>query len=103
AITSFTITQNFKEIEQSVDENEAVYKILQNISTRWNNDIINIITTCIHNSTSSLSLKTAATQMLEKAKQYIGHIYDKTAFITAILDPRIKLELILDNINTLEN
>ncbi|CAG8832876.1 15179_t:CDS:1, partial [Racocetra persica] len=37
AITSSsTITQDFKEIGQSVDEGEVVCKIPQDVSTRWN-------------------------------------------------------------------
>ncbi|CAG8442197.1 8489_t:CDS:1, partial [Cetraspora pellucida] len=175
AITSSsTITQDFKEIGQSVDEGEVVRKIPQDVSTRWNStylmlsvytsmpttiaavmrchnnlayykltpqedsdlqvvtrflqpfyevtnilsdstyvmlglsivlmdDVVDVITSCIQDSSSPLFLKTAATQILEKLNQYIVYIYDEAAFIASVLDPRIKLELMPVNINTPEN
>ncbi|CAG8731120.1 7584_t:CDS:2 [Racocetra persica] len=66
-------------------------------------DIVDIITSCIQDSSSPLFLKTAATQMSKKVKQYMVHIYNKAAFMASILDPRIKLELIPVDMNTLEN
>ncbi|CAG8563835.1 35654_t:CDS:2 [Racocetra persica] len=66
-------------------------------------DIVDVITSYIQDSSSPLFLKTAATQMLEKLNQYIVYIYDKAAFIASVLDPRIKLELMPVNMNTPEN
>ncbi|CAG8853617.1 2478_t:CDS:2, partial [Gigaspora margarita] len=45
----------------------------------------------------------AATQMSDKIQKYTNEIYDKTAFMAAILDPRVKLELMPDDINTEAN
>ncbi|CAG8721395.1 9535_t:CDS:1, partial [Cetraspora pellucida] len=67
------------------------------------NDIVDNISSCIQDLTSLEFLKTAATQMSEKIQKYTNEIYDKTAFITAILDPQIKLELIPADMNTEAN
>ncbi|CAG8668884.1 22330_t:CDS:2 [Gigaspora margarita] len=45
-------------------------------------------------------LKAATTQMFDKLQKYTDEIYDKIAFIAAILDSRIKLELIPADMNT---
>ncbi|CAG8817579.1 356_t:CDS:2, partial [Racocetra persica] len=66
-------------------------------------DIIDVISSYIQDSSSFQFLKTAAIQMIEKLNQYIDYIYDKAAFIASILDSRIKLELIPVNMNTPEN
>ncbi|CAG8463628.1 1624_t:CDS:2 [Dentiscutata heterogama] len=173
-LSSSSITQDFKELEQSIGKGKAIRKILQDVSTQWNStymmlsayvtipttiaaiirrnkklnkfkltlqeeanlqattkflepfyettnvlssstyitlgisillidDIIDNISSCIHDSTSPEFLKEAATQMFGKIQKYTNEIYDKTAFIAAILDPRIKLELISDDMNTEAN
>ncbi|CAG8716475.1 10521_t:CDS:2, partial [Cetraspora pellucida] len=56
-----------------------------------------------NNSTSLKFLKTATTQMSDKIQKYSNEIYDKTAFMAAILDPRIKLKLMPDDMNTEAN
>ncbi|CAG8734790.1 17243_t:CDS:2 [Gigaspora margarita] len=172
--SSSSITQDFKELGQSVGEGEATHKIPQDVSTCWNSTylmlstyitmpimisatirrnknldkfkltpqeeinlqatvqflkpfyettnvlsgsmymilgisillidkIVDNISSCILNSESLEFLKTAATQMSKKIQKYANEIYDKTAFIAAILDPQIKLELILADINTETN
>ncbi|CAG8840505.1 13809_t:CDS:2, partial [Gigaspora margarita] len=63
-------------------------------------DIINTILSCIRNSTSSEFLKAATTQISDKLQKYTDKIYNKMAFIAAIFDPRIKLELIPADMNT---
>ncbi|CAG8610747.1 9160_t:CDS:1 [Cetraspora pellucida] len=67
------------------------------------NSIVDTILSHIQNSTSPEFLKTAATQMSDKIQKYSNEIYDKTAFIMAILDPRIKLELMPNDMNTEAN
>ncbi|CAG8685632.1 27596_t:CDS:2, partial [Gigaspora margarita] len=64
--SSLSITQDFRELEKSVGESEAIL---------------------------------AATQMFDKLQKYTDEIYDKMAFIAAILDPHIKLELIPADMN----
>ncbi|CAG8770432.1 8764_t:CDS:2, partial [Racocetra persica] len=49
-------------------------------------DIVDNISSCIQDSASPEFLKTAATQMAEKIQKYTNEIYDKTAFISAILN-----------------
>lgn len=66
-------------------------------------DIVDNISSCILNPESPEFLKTAATQMSEKIQKYANEIYDKTAFIAAVLDPRIKLELMPADMNTEAN
>ncbi|CAG8726919.1 13195_t:CDS:1, partial [Dentiscutata heterogama] len=66
-------------------------------------DIVDNISSYIQNLESSEFLKTAATQMFEKMQKYASKIYDKTAFIAAILDPRVKLELLPSDMNTEAN
>ncbi|CAG8820376.1 35320_t:CDS:2, partial [Gigaspora margarita] len=63
-------------------------------------DIVNTISSCIQNSASPEFLKTAAIQMSDKLQKYTDKIFDNTAFIAAILDPHIKLELIPADMNT---
>lgn len=41
--------------------------------------------------------------MSDKLQKYMDEIYDKTAYIAAIIDPRIKLELIPADMNTKAN
>ncbi|CAG8839029.1 5977_t:CDS:2, partial [Racocetra persica] len=66
-------------------------------------NIIDVISSYIQDSSSPQFLKTAAIQMIEKLNQYMDHIYDKAAFMASILDSRIKLELMPVNMNTPEN
>ncbi|CAG8816047.1 38293_t:CDS:2, partial [Gigaspora margarita] len=155
-----SLTQDFKELGQSVGEGEATCKLPQDVSTHWNStylmlsayitmattisaiirhnkklekfkltlqektnlqaaaqflkpfyettnvlsgstyttlgilillidDIVENISSCIQNLESPEFLKTATTQMFEKIQKYANEIYDKTAFIAAILDPRL--------------
>ncbi|CAG8632485.1 777_t:CDS:2 [Cetraspora pellucida] len=77
--------QNFKELRQSVGEDEATCKISQNHILI--EDIVNNILSCIQNLESPEFIKTAATQMFKKVQKYANEIYDKTVFIAAILDP----------------
>ncbi|CAG8451077.1 5489_t:CDS:10, partial [Scutellospora calospora] len=67
------------------------------------NDIIDNISSYIHDSTSLEFLKEATTQMSRKIQKYTNEIYDKIAFIAAILNPQIKLELISNDMNTEAN
>ncbi|CAG8823562.1 1855_t:CDS:2, partial [Gigaspora margarita] len=55
--------------------------------------IVDTISLYLQNPTSPEFLKAAATQMSTKVQKYTNKIYDKTAFMAAILDPRVKLEL----------
>ncbi|CAG8684895.1 33284_t:CDS:2 [Gigaspora margarita] len=57
----------------------------------------------LENPTSLEFLKVAATQMLIKVQKYANEIYNKIAFIAAILDPRVKLELISKDMNNEAN
>ncbi|CAG8520981.1 2391_t:CDS:2, partial [Dentiscutata heterogama] len=94
--SSSSITQDFKELRQSVGEDKALvkfYRIFQPAETIL----------CIQNLKSSKFLKTAITQISKKVQKYANEIYNKTAFIAAILDSRIKLELIFANMNTEAN
>ncbi|CAG8691692.1 18507_t:CDS:2 [Gigaspora margarita] len=139
--SSLSLTQNFKELGQSVGEatircnkklekfkltpqeeanlqaaaqflklfyettnvlSGSTYMIL-GISILLIDDIVENISSCIQNLESPEFLKTATTQMFEKIQKYANEIYDKMAFIAAILDPRIKLELIPVDINTEAN
>ncbi|CAG8565512.1 290_t:CDS:2 [Dentiscutata heterogama] len=63
-------------------------------------DIVDTISSYIQNSTSLEFLEVAATQMSNKIQKYTN---DKTAFMAAILNSQIKLELIPDDINTEAN
>ncbi|CAG8556274.1 7802_t:CDS:2, partial [Dentiscutata heterogama] len=142
--SSSSITQDFKELGQTVGEGESTCKIPQNVSTCWNiavlhetnlqvttqflkpfyettnvlsgstyttldisilliDDIVENVSACIQDPTSPEFLKIAAIQISEKIQKYINKIYDKTAFIAAILDPRIKLELMPTNMNNEAN
>ncbi|CAG8765970.1 31607_t:CDS:2, partial [Gigaspora margarita] len=89
--SSSSITQDFKELGKSVGEGLSILLV---------DNIVNTISSCIRNLTSSEFLKVAATQMSNKLQKYTDEIYDKIAFIAAILDPCIKLELILADMNT---
>ncbi|CAG8738954.1 24856_t:CDS:1 [Gigaspora margarita] len=64
--------------------------------------IVDTISLYLQNPTSSEFLKVAATQMLNKIQKYTNKIYDKTAFITAILT-LVKLELMSNNMNNEAN
>ncbi|CAG8820055.1 28516_t:CDS:2, partial [Gigaspora margarita] len=75
---SSSLTQELKELGQSVGEGISILLI---------NDIVDTISSYIQNSTGSEFLKVAATQMSDKIQKYTNEIYDKTAFIAAILDP----------------
>ncbi|CAG8834013.1 32410_t:CDS:2 [Gigaspora margarita] len=173
-LSSSSLTQDFKELRQSVSEGETTRKIPQDVSTHWNStyfmlstyitmpitisaiirrnkklekfkltlqkktnlqaaaqflkpfyetsnvlsgstyttlgisillidDIVKNISLCIQNLESPKFLKTVTTQMFEKIQKYANKIYDKTAFIAAILYPWIKLELISVDMNTEAN
>ncbi|CAG8605177.1 7821_t:CDS:1 [Dentiscutata heterogama] len=172
--SSLSITQDFKELGQTVGEGELTRKIPQDVSTHWNStylmlsayvtmpmtisaiirrnknlekfkltpqdetnlqvttqflklfyettnvlsgstyttlgisillidDIIENVLACIQDPTSPEFLKIAAIQMSEKIQKYTNEIYNKTAFIAAILDPRIKLELMPIDMNNEAN
>ncbi|CAG8774393.1 27995_t:CDS:2 [Gigaspora margarita] len=116
--SSSSITQDFRELGKSVSKSEAIpatqflrpfyettnvlfgstYTIL-GFSILLVDDIINTISSYIQNSTSPEFLKAVATQMSDKLQKYMDEIYNKTAFIAAILNPCIKLELIPADIN----
>ncbi|CAG8817119.1 40977_t:CDS:2, partial [Gigaspora margarita] len=105
--SSSSITQDFKELEKSVGESEAIRKIPQdNTYTTLDllillvDDIVDIISSCIQNLANPEFLKATATQMSDKLQKYMDEIYDKIAFIAAILDLHIKLELIPADMNT---
>ncbi|CAG8590520.1 20050_t:CDS:1, partial [Racocetra persica] len=80
----------------------STYTIL-GISILLIDDIVNTVSSYIWNPTSPEFLEIATTQMSDKIQKYTNEIYDKTAFMAAILDLRIKLELMLDDINTKAN
>ncbi|CAG8534554.1 256_t:CDS:2, partial [Dentiscutata heterogama] len=61
--------------------------ITLNIAILLIDDIVDNILLCIQNPASPKFLKEAATQMFKKIQKYTNEIYDKTAFIAAILDP----------------
>ncbi|CAG8747825.1 9708_t:CDS:2, partial [Dentiscutata heterogama] len=67
------------------------------------NDIVENVSACIQDPTSSEFLKIAAIQISEKIQKYTNEIYDKIAFIAAILDPWIKLELMPIDMNNEAN
>ncbi|CAG8441427.1 4277_t:CDS:1 [Acaulospora morrowiae] len=67
------------------------------------NDIMEIILTQINDPTTPTFLKNTAIQMSKKAQKYMNQIYSEISFIASVLDPRIKLELISNDINTTEN
>ncbi|CAG8839951.1 40933_t:CDS:2 [Gigaspora margarita] len=111
--SSLSLTQELKELRQSVGEGEAIQKISQDVSTCTYtmldililliDDIVDTVLLYIQSLTGPEFLEVAATQMLDKIQKYTNEIYDKTAFIAAILDPQIKLDLIPDDINTEKN
>ncbi|CAG8843292.1 23545_t:CDS:2, partial [Gigaspora margarita] len=66
-------------------------------------DIVENVSACIQDSTSPEFLKTATIQISEKIQKYTNEIYNKMAFIAAILDPQIKLELMPTDMNNEAN
>ncbi|CAG8672310.1 16107_t:CDS:1 [Dentiscutata heterogama] len=98
-----TITQFFKPFYKTTNVLSGSTYTTLGISILLIDSIVDTISLHIQNSTSSEFLKTAAIQMSDKIQKYSNEIYDKTAFIAAILDPQIKLELMPDNMNTKAN
>ncbi|CAG8710359.1 11453_t:CDS:2, partial [Dentiscutata heterogama] len=66
-------------------------------------DIVDNILSCIQGLARPEFLKMATTQIFKKIQKYANKIYDKTAFIAAILNSQIKLELIPTNMNMKTN
>lgn len=91
---------------------EPFYKTINNICTTkvltiglvlfFMDHILEMIATCRDSRHNPDWLKGAAEQMAIKARNYNDQICDVFTYITAILDPRIKVELIPDSLN-LEN
>ncbi|CAG8833262.1 7140_t:CDS:2, partial [Gigaspora margarita] len=80
----------------------SIYMTL-GISIVLMDSIVDTISLYLQNPTSLEFLKVAATQMLTKVQKYTNKIYDKIAFMAAILDPRIKLELMPEDMNNKAN
>ncbi|CAG8548671.1 5210_t:CDS:1 [Scutellospora calospora] len=77
--------------------------IMLDLSILLIDNLIDVILSYIQNLTSPIFLKVAATHMLEKIKKYLNHIINKATFISSVLDPQIKLELMPVDLNTQEN
>ncbi|CAG8641270.1 38431_t:CDS:2 [Gigaspora margarita] len=97
------ITQFLKPFYETTNVLSSSTYMTLGISIVLMDSIVGTISLYLQNPTSPEFLKAAATQMSTKVQKYANEIYDKIAFMAAILDPRVKLKLMPEDVNNEAN